>query len=364
MLRTIIRFYILISLLVFVSCDLQDTVIVSSSNPQISYSGRIDSSKIEGAELYWSGTSIEINFKGESIYALIEDDSGNSYYNVIIDDNSPFIFRPDTFKQYSLLASGLSKGRHTLELFRRTEWHQGTSNFYGFKIIGRAKLLTKPKDKSRKIEFYGNSVTAGYAVEDLSGEDSPDSTYTNNYLSYSALTARHFNANYYCICRSGIGITVSWDDEIMPEIFSRINPIDSTSQWDFNNYQPDIVVINLLQNDTRLVEMPTHEQFIKRFGKFPPTDTYIIESYRDFVFNIRKMYPNASIICMLGNIIDYSNDLSYWKDYISKAVLSLNDKKIYTLFLPSKGTPGHPSIKEHQDLANTLNSFINKNIDW
>jgi hypothetical protein len=39
------------------------------------------------------------------------------------------------------------------------------------------------------MEFYGNSITAGYAIEDFSGNDQPDSTYTNNYLSYAAITA-------------------------------------------------------------------------------------------------------------------------------------------------------------------------------
>ena len=364
MLRTISRLYIFSYLLLLVSCGLQDSITVPYSNPQLSYSGRIDTAKIEGAELYWSGTSIKINFKGESFQALVEDESGDNYYNVIIDGNEPFLFRPDTIKQYYDIASKLNKGKHTAELFRRTEWNRGKTIFYGFKIIGRAKLLKKSREKKRKIEFYGNSVTAGYAVEDTTGEDSPDSTYTNNYLSYSAITARHLDADYHCICRSGIGITVSWNNEIMPEIYDRINPTDLTSQWSFENFQPNIIVINLLQNDTWLVDMPEYDQFIKRFGSTPPTDSFITESYLNFVSNIRKHYSKASIICMLGNIIDYSNELSYWEDYITNAVSNLNDDKIYTLFVPSKGTGGHPSIDEQQDLANTLISFINNNIDW
>ena len=102
-------------------------------------------------------------------------------------------------------------------------------------------------------------------IEDLSGKDSPDSTYTNNYLSYAALTARHYSADYHCICKSGIGITVSWFPEIMPEIYDRLDPTDPKSKWDFSFYIPDVVVINLLQNDSWLVNMPDSEEF-KRYS--------------------------------------------------------------------------------------------------
>ena len=140
--------------------------------------------------------SVKINFQGDSIGALMRESRGDNYYNVIIDEDSFFILRPDTLKKYYTLASDLSPGRHTVELFKRTEWDRGTGEFYGFRIGGKAKVEPKAPEKKRKIEFYGNSITAAYAVEDFSGEDSPDSTFTNNYMSYSALLARHYHANY------------------------------------------------------------------------------------------------------------------------------------------------------------------------
>ena len=49
-------------------------------------------------------------------------------------------------------------------------------------------------------------------------------------------------------------------------MYNRLIPTDSTSKWNFSLYQPDVVVINLLQNDTWLVNLPEHEEFKKRFG--------------------------------------------------------------------------------------------------
>ena len=48
-------------------------------------------------------------------------------------------------------------------------------------------------------------------------------------------------------------MTVSWDSLIMPEIYDRLVPTDSKSKWDFSLYRPDIVVVNLFQNDSWLV---------------------------------------------------------------------------------------------------------------
>lgn len=363
-----VSYMLFLFLSIYLSCKnstvpLNKSLSVNYHNPNITFSGRIDSLNSNGAQLIWSGSSVSINFEGNSIAALLRDNTGNSYYNIILDDDSIFIIRPNTLKQYYTLADNLSDGQHKIELFKRTEPHYGITDFYGFKIEGNAKLLDKSPSKTRKIEFYGNSITAGYAVEDISGADSPDSTYTNNYLSYSAITARHFNAEYRAICKSGIGIMVSWHDVIMPEMYNRLNPYNSESTWDFSLYQPEVVVINLFQNDSWLVNRPEHENFKIRFGNKPPSETEIIEAYNSFVKTIRGHYPNAHIICILGNM-DITRKESKWPEYVNYAVNELDDSKIYTHFIPYKDSSGHPSVKEQEAIANELISFIENNIIW
>ena len=353
----------ILALMMAFACSSNKELLVDFSDPQIVYSGRIGQSADGGAELYWSGTSITLNFEGESISAEMKEDKGDNYYNVILDHDSLFILRPDTLKHFYTLASKLPKGKHTIEIFKRAEWTRGTTTFYGFHIEGNAEVLPKATPSNRKIEFYGNSITAGYAVEDTSGKDSPDSTYTNIYKSYATVTARHYNADYRCICRNGIGITISWFPQIMPEIYDRLNPNDPNSKWDFSLYTPDLVVINLFQNDSWLVNRPDRTEFKTNFGDKAPEDDYFINAYQQFVTHIRTHYPNTSIICMLGNM-DATKDGSIWMDYIEKAVSNLNDDKIYKHFVPFKGTDGHPSVKEQEDMANSLIDFIDTHIDW
>jgi len=354
---------LLFLLIIQTACTKKEDVFVPYSNPEIEYWGRVDSSSSEGVDLYWSGSSIKVNFEGESIQALLQDESGDNYYNVIIDKDSLVLIRPNKSKNYYQLASNLSKGKHSIEIFKRTEWDRGKTRFYGFKLEKASQIVPKSSPKKRKIEFYGNSITAGYAVEDTTGKDSPDSTYTNNYLSYAAITARHFDAEYQCNCKSGIGITISWFPLIMPQIYDRLIPNDSKSKWDFSLFNPDVVVVNLFQNDSWLVnqkDRPEYKQFI---GENIPDEAFLIDAYQQFIAGLRNHYPNATIICALGNM-DATKEDSKWPNYIEKAVENLNDQKIYTHFFPFKGTRGHPSISEQEEMAKSLIQFIDETIQW
>lgn len=331
------------------------------SNPKISYSGRV-SHKDTCTELYWSGSSIKLNFEGEEITALLKDEKGENYYNIIVDGKLVNVLNIEKTPQYYTLATNLPKGKHHIEIFKRTEWTSGKTSFYEFKIK-KGKALPKSNLPKRKIEFYGNSITAGYAVEDTSGRDMPDSIYTNNYKSYASITARHYKAEARFICRSGIGVTISWFPMIMSEMYDRLNPEDPNSKWDFSLYTPDIVVINLFQNDSWLVRLPDEDQFKSTFGDKVPDDEYFINAYQKFVSQLRGHYPKAKIICTLGSM-NASRKNSKWIKYIKKAVESLNDKNIYTHFYPFKKTIGHPSEKEQKIMAESLIQFIDKNIEW
>jgi len=333
------------------------------TNTNISYEGRIGK---DGASaiLYWPGTLIEANFKGTSIAAIFLDNSGKNYYNVIIDNANTTIFRPEKEKKTYILASGLEDCTHNIKIYKRTEWSKGISYFYGFVLNDGAFLLNPPEKKKRKLEFYGNSITAGFGVEDYSGRDRADSVFTNNYLTYASVTARHFNAQSHYIVRSGIGIMVSFFPLIMPELYNRLDPNNPESEWDFRRYQPDIVIINLLQNDAYLLQSYKSKDYLYRFQDRPkPDKQYIVNAYIDFVHKIREKYPKAQIICMLGNL-SITKQGSPWPGYVLEAVKFMNDSKIYTLFIPYKNTLGHPRIEDQQKMAEILIKFIEKNIRW
>lgn len=338
--------------------------IIKPNNHKIAYMGRVAVQK-DSASFYWPGSSATINFVGTKVSVNMKSNREVGYFYAIVDNDisKVFKFAVNSTKTNYVLASGLPNKNHTLLLYKISN-NTSENVLYSIEIDGNAKLLKPSELPKRKIEFYGDSITAGHGV-DLA-EGAPDNGQPkdfNNYCTYAALTARHFDAQYSIIARSGIGIMVSWFPEIMPEVYDRINPFDASSTWNFSKYQPDIVVINLFQNDSWIVNLPKHEQFINRFGTSKPTEEFTILSYQKFVSTIRSKYPKSHIICALGNM-DATKTDSKWPGYIEQAVKRMNDDKIHTVFFPYKNRGDHPNKKEQQMMADDLIGFIEKNIKW
>ncbi|EHQ26081.1 electron transport complex, rnfABCdge type, D subunit [Mucilaginibacter paludis DSM 18603] len=336
--------------------------IVSFKDDNIRYMGRI-AYQNDAAQLFWSGTSMQINFKGTEAKVSLKDERGDNFFNVII-DGKIVVLHPDAEKRTYTLATGLSNGPHSLSIFKRTEWADGTTLFFGFEFNTGAEILAPPAVKKRKIEFYGDSITSGYGIEDFDGgNNSYLPPYKNNYLTYAALTARHFDAQFSCISKSGIGITVGYTPVTMPELYNRLNPNDPNSLWDFSKFKPDVVVINLFQNDASLMRQSERPEFKARFGDTPPNDEFIIQAYHKFLLTLRSKYPGTRIICVLGSM-DAVKDALPWKGYVEKAVARTNDKLITTHFFAYKNTQGHPSVEENKVMADDLIAYIDSHIKW
>ncbi len=354
-----IRFFFLLPVVLAFSCS---TPFISPDSAYISYEGRVfatDSAMV----LSWPGTSVSLAFEGSEVSAILQDLDTANYYNVLVDGAVTAKIHTDSLKKTYVLATGLPTGKHTVQLFKRTEWDKGKTLFYGFRLGKRTKALEAPSPKTRKIEFYGNSITCGYANEDVEGKDRWFGYYENNYLSYAALTARHFNAAYSCIGKSGIGITVSWFPMVMPEMYDRLDPTDASSKWDFSAFTPDVVVVNLFQNDSWLVQKPEHPEFIRQFGTQAPDASSLIHAYSRFIAELRAKYPDSHIICALGSM-DATRDGSAWPGYIQASIQQMNDPKLHACFFPYKNTGGHPLVSEHEVMADSLIAFIERTISW
>ena len=339
----------------------QKPIVIEASHPGIAYTGRIDFSNPAQPVFYWPGSEATIGISGTGIKAELNDATGENYFNIVVDEEVTGYIRLDTVKKWFTLADGLPAGDHTISLVKRNEWYNGGATLYGFEVAG--EVLPPTPRKSRTIEFIGNSITAGYAIEDLTGGDSPDSIYTNNYPTYGALTARFFDADYICTCRSGIGISVSWDPTIiMPEVFPRLNPTDPASKWEFA-VRPDLVVVNLLQNDSWLVNLPEEAGFKARFGDTAPGKDETVAAYQEFISLVRTTYPGTPIVCALGSM-DATKEGSPWPGYVQEAVDGLGDSLIYTHFFPYMEKGGHPRVADNARMAESLIGFIEEKLRW
>ena len=337
---------------------------ISPDDTHISYTGRIDFSNPLAPEITWPSTSIALNFTGPILSVTLEDQRGANYFNAFVDDDfsHPLVIHCSQGEHSYRVAEQLNAGPHHFLLTKRTEGEEGWTKFKGITLAERAQALPSSPKPVRKIEFYGDSITSGMANEAAldSGVDNLPSQ-KNNFLSYAAITARALNAEPHIISQSGIGIMISWFDFTMPQFYMQLSATGKNdSRWNFKQWVPDIVVINLTQNDHWLID----DQ--KRIQPMPTGEQRIV-AYVAFVNAIRANYPDATIICALGSM-DATRPGSKWPGYISSAVTRISIKnpsaKIYALVFPYTGYNPHPRVGQHELMAEQLTQFIRKKMHW
>ncbi|MFZ6029421.1 MAG: GDSL-type esterase/lipase family protein, partial [Chloroflexota bacterium] len=332
----------------------------NASDPDTAlYVGRFTSGDPAGPRSAWSATTIKANFTGTGISAGLYS-SGDNWYNVIIDGivMAP-VHIPSGTSGPVTLASGLAAGNHSLEFVRRTEAWVGDVQFSGFTATG-GQLLAAPTPAARRIEFIGDSITAGYGNEGDSQYQSFTTQNENAYLAYGPVTARALGADQFTIAWSGKGVIRNYGGDttdVLPSIYRRILPYDTATLWDAGQWIPHVVVINLGTND---------------FSVGVPDETAFTTAYIDFVAQIRSQYPAAHIYCALGPMLSGSNLISA-RDYITTVVdhfTATGDTAVHFIEFPTQdgllgyGEDWHPSVAQHAAMATQLINRLKADLGW
>jgi hypothetical protein len=355
-LKILISFFIA-SVAFFVSAN----QLIEADNKGFLYSGRIGFSQPHKPLLTWPGTSIKANFTGTYLAVVLEDQSGKNFFNVIIDgeDSSPYVLQAKQGEHRYVISTVLADKTHSLEIVKRTEGEEGWSYFKGLALADNAGLLSPPIRSSRRMEIYGDSITSGMGNEGADNGADHLLAEKNNYLAYGSIAARELNAELHTISQSGIGIMISWFDFIMPQFYDQLSAVgNNDSQWDFNQWTPDVVLINLMQNDSWLIDRDKRLQPL-------PDDAQRIAQYQKFISTIRQKYPDAYIICALGSMD--ATKTEKWPNYIRDVVDNLKnsgDAKIDTLFFEFTGYGQHPRVAQHKSNAKKLAAFIREKLHW
>ena len=108
------------------------------------------------------------------------------------------------------VAENLDKGsEHMATLFKRMD-HCHEYAFLGFLLEYGARVVKMRPLPRKKIEFYGDSVTAGEVSEAISccGKEDPEheGEYSNAYFSYAWATARRLHARVHIVAQGGIAL--------------------------------------------------------------------------------------------------------------------------------------------------------------
>ncbi|MBN1759335.1 MAG: hypothetical protein JW863_13495 [Chitinispirillaceae bacterium] len=331
--------------------------LISPDDPCFNYYGRFDMSNPKAPKFNWSGVVIEASVPGPIVGMSMKD--GNNDYDIEIDGKRDKIIRTQSSVQQYMFRTDLTSDMHTVRIIQRSENHWGTATFRGLYLADGKVPGPAPKKPQRKIEFIGDSYTAGYGIE--SPSQSCNSTqlrqYTNTNLTFASLVTKAFHAQSSILAWSGQGMVRNYGDKNKrsstpyPFYYDRILGAASTAAWNYPQWKADLVVINLGTND---------------FSTQPnPDESMYVGDYHNFIKRVLGNYPDAAIICVSTSQGVFEN---YIKKVVTEETTTLNHPGVYSAAYPSSrqnsGCDYHPSITDNRNVANILIHTSMTKMNW
>jgi lysophospholipase L1-like esterase len=351
-----------------------------SGPPAVRYIGRIDQRLAEGPRLGWPGIHVVVRFQGTSLKAKLAETSlfqGPSWYDVIVDGQPAAPFSATAGTSDASLATGLAAGTHVVELWRRTEGLVGVTQVLGFDY-GGGQLLPPPSPAARRIEFLGDSETAGYGLECKSASEAFTGATENERMTYAALMADAFGAERSNVGYSGKGVLRNYDpDQVdtLLALYGRSLPDDGTSTWTSSSWVPDVVFIAAGTND-----------YANPAVRDAPDSTLFRTKYAELVALVRQKNPTAHIVCAVeGNLSDdyppgwnaYTNVTTALHGVVADLNgAPTNDAKVHYYEFPRTDTSGvndapdgtacdgHPNAAWHQRAAADAVAKLKPVLGW
>ncbi len=345
-------------------------VSVSLQDERLLYSGRIDDEDPQRPVFIFPASSLTFWFYGKR--AVLEVENHRVFW-----DNYVGAWVDGKEKKWKLKAEGRTeivlldeewegeegRKRHEVIFFKRQDCCHGFT-LCSLQLSEGGYLLEGPLKPARRMEVYGDSVSAGEVSEavDYVGKPDPEheGEYSNSWYSYAWIAARKLGAELYDIAQGGIPLLngTGWVGPTYPGMefmWDKLHyhpGLGKVKEWDFSRFQPHLVLIAVGQNDSHPVDVMKEDAHGERarFWK---------KKYRELAENIRGKYPKA-VILLATTILEHHRNWDLAIDEVCEALRRDGDERVFH-FLYSRngcGTPGHIRIPEAEEMAEELVRFI------
>lgn len=344
---------------------------VAPHAPELRFSGRVERSDPQGPRMAWSGTALSVRFTGTSLGLRLVDgpkreEPGPNRYRVSVDGGPWFDLYVSQAPVLYRVAEGLPQGEHTLRLERETEALVGETQLLGVELDPGARLLPAPPPPARRLEFLGDSGVTGFGIEGANEQCSYSVETQRSSLTYAALVAQALGAEAHVIAYSGKGVVVNYGSDgepTLPQLYAQALPQRAQSPWDFQQWVPDAVLIQLGANDF-WKEHPGEE----RFGR----------GYRELVERVRRRYPRAHIFCLLASgladtwpkEVQARSSARVLLGGVVEALRQAGDERVHFVEVPVRteeeglGCLWHPGRRTHQRTAEQLTAVLRQALGW
>ena len=299
----------------------------------------------------WSGSGISFNFCGAGFILSLGEYKADvpAYVKVTVDGGAGRRFAICDGRE-KIIIEGLPEKRHRAEIIKITEGAAKLA-FETVSLLGsEAAFQLPPRSRRRKLEFIGDSITAGYGV--LGRRSDPSyATYQQDVTrSYAGLTVQATGAEGRYICISGKGIVCNCEgnreDVKAGEYYERQTYGGGICR---DGWTPDAVIVNIGTNDSG---GPAGKEEFARAAE-------------ELICGIRARYKDAQIIWMYGMMNDYyAETLS---DLLRR--IAAKDGKVHYLHVAAineaeTGANGHPNMRGQARASALLNKKLASVLGW
>lgn len=301
----------------------------------------------KGLCISWSNSGVELNFKGNRLEFHFEDyQSEQPVYVKAYTEKGEQRFGLHGIMPKVILEFDADK-KHTVKLLRISEG-DALLVLRSIKAFGKnPEFLNPPLEKKLKLEFLGDSITAGFGVVSSADQDAYYTYEQDSTVAYAYLTGQLLDAEIRTEAISGQGMYRNCNGEVGVQ-FKRIFDMAVRTQdgYDHSQWMPDVMILNCGTNDVS-----------------GGTDEATMYREADFLLNkVRSAYPKTKIIWTYGLMNDkYHNT---FKRLVSSKNIG-GDKNIYYLplaLISAKkneiGAIGHPNVNASERAAKKLAKFI------
>jgi len=335
--------------------------LVPADDRRVRITGRVDRSRPGRVRIGYPGVALRLRFEGTALAMRADAATADVYFDVTVDGGPSRVLRLPSGAGDSVLAEGLPRGTHTVEVLHRNETWQGVAAVVGFRTDGR--LVEAEPRPARRLLFVGDSVTCGENVDRATGACRKDASHWNAARSYGMQLARALDAEAHLVCYGGRGLVRDWqgrtDVPNAPRFFDLAVPEEDGAAWDHAAWAPDAIVVSLGTND-----------FSAAAGALPERGPFVA-AYVAFVRQMRSRHPSAGIVLTEGAILGDEDPtrparslLGAWLDEV---VAQLRDPRVVhalSVRHPGDACDAHPTAAEHAAMARELEPSVRAVAGW
>jgi len=328
--------------------EMNDSQFVSANDHRFRFEGRFDQSNATGSVAIWQGSRISIDFGGSYLALRFANPADQNYFNVEVDGVNTIVSANHDGPLRIEVPVTTMPHRHKLLIVKRSEAAKGHVAFEGIEVAKGAQVWSSANPKYRlKMEFFGDSITAGACNED-GATDQWDNFRTHNHtLSYGYLTSQALHADHRAMAVSGMGVTSGYVDILAGQVWNKLYPDPASNLADLKSWQPDVAFVNLGENDLSF-NQTNHRPL-------PPN---FVDKYVELVKAIRTAYPQAEIVLLRGGMWGGSQSpelKAAWDSAVRR--LEASDKGVQH-FAFAHWSGNHPRVADHRAMADELTSWL------